>query len=39
MSIDEIFETDVLIVGGGAAALVAAIKAKEKGVDVTLVDK
>ena len=39
MPVDEVFETDVLIVGGGAAALVSAIKAKEKGVDVTLVDK
>lgn len=39
MPLEEVFDTDVLIVGGGAAALVSAIKAKEKGVDVILVDK
>lgn len=32
-------DTEVLVVGGGAAALFAAIKAKEAGVEVTLVDK
>jgi succinate dehydrogenase/fumarate reductase flavoprotein subunit len=32
-------ETDVLVVGGGIAGCFAAIKAKEKGVDVVLVDK
>jgi len=32
-------ETDVLIIGGGIAGCFAAIKAKEHGVDVTLVDK
>ena len=32
-------ETDVLIIGGGMAGLFAAIKAREEGVDVTLVDK
>lgn len=31
--------TDVLVVGGGMAALFAAIKAKEEGVSVTMVDK
>lgn len=31
--------TDVLIIGGGLAGIFAAIKAKEKGCDVTLVDK
>ena len=35
----EIQETDVLIIGGGIAGVFAAIKAKEKGVDVILVDK
>ena len=35
----EIIETDVLIIGGGIAGVFAAIKAKEQGVDVTLVDK
>lgn len=39
MALDEVFSTDVLVVGGGAAALVSAIKAKEKGVEVILVDK
>jgi len=32
-------ETDVLIIGGGMAGLFAAIKAREQGVDVILVDK
>jgi len=35
----EMVETDVLVIGGGIAGTFAAIKAKEKGVDVTLVDK
>ncbi len=35
----KVVETDVLIVGGGIAGLFAAIKAKEQGVVVTLVDK
>ena len=33
------FETDVLVIGGGMAGLFAAIKAKEQGLNVTLVDK
>lgn len=33
------FETDVLIIGGGIAGCFAAIKAKEQGVAVILVDK
>lgn len=33
------FDTDVLVVGGGGAALFAAIKAKEAGAHVILVDK
>ncbi len=32
-------ETDVLVIGGGIAGCFAAIKAKDKGVDVVLVDK
>lgn len=32
-------QTDVLVIGGGIAGAFAAIKAKEKGVEVTLVDK
>lgn len=35
----EILKTDVLIIGGGIAGTFAAIKAKEQGVDVILVDK
>jgi succinate dehydrogenase/fumarate reductase flavoprotein subunit len=31
--------TDILVIGGGMAGLCAAIKAKEQGVDVTLVEK
>lgn len=32
-------ETDVLVIGGGMAGLFSAIKAKEEGVEVILVDK
>ena len=32
-------KSDVLVVGGGPAGCFAAIKAKEQGVDVVLVDK
>lgn len=32
-------DTDVLIIGGGVAATFAAIKAREQGTTVTLVDK
>ena len=35
----KMIRTDVLVVGGGMAALFAAIKAKEEGVSVTMVDK
>ena len=35
----EVITTDILIIGGGLAGLVAAIKAKEYPVDVLLVDK
>jgi succinate dehydrogenase/fumarate reductase flavoprotein subunit len=37
--VEYVVETDVLVVGGGMAGCFAAIKAKEKGVDVALVDK
>jgi len=39
MPSENIVETDVLVIGGGMAGCFAAIKAKEQGVDVTLVDK
>jgi len=39
MSLENVVETDVLVIGGGLAGCFAAIKAKEQGVDVTLVDK
>lgn len=35
----EVLVTDVLIIGGGIAGVFAAVQAKEKGVDVVLVDK
>ena len=36
---DSVIETDVLIVGGGVAGCIAAVKASEHGADVTMVDK
>lgn len=39
MSLERVIETDVLTIGGGMAGGFAAIKAKEQGLDVTLVDK
>jgi succinate dehydrogenase/fumarate reductase flavoprotein subunit len=39
MVLENLVETDVLVIGGGIAGWFAAIKAKEKGLDVTLVDK
>ena len=39
MSQERFFESDVLVIGGGIAGCFAAIKAKEKGVNVILVDK
>jgi len=38
MPLENVVETDVLVIGGGMAGCFAAIKAKEQGVDVTLVD-
>lgn len=39
MTTDKIIKTDVLVVGAGQAGLFAAIKAADRGADVTLVDK
>lgn len=39
MKIENLVETDVLVIGGGLAGCFAAIKAKEQGADVVLVDK
>ena len=36
---EHIIETDVLVIGGGVAGCFAAIKAREQGLDVTIVDK
>lgn len=32
-------KTDVLVIGGGAAGLTAALEAKRKGLDVTIISK
>ncbi len=39
MATENLFETDVLVIGGGMAGLLAAIKARGQGVTVSLVDK
>jgi len=39
MSLENLVETDVLVIGGGTAGCFAAIKAREQGVDVAIVDK
>jgi succinate dehydrogenase/fumarate reductase flavoprotein subunit len=39
MMTEKVIETDVLVIGGGMAGLFAAIKAREQGCDVTLIDK
>jgi len=36
---DKVIETDVLMIGGGIGGCCAAAKAKEKGLDVTLIEK
>jgi len=36
---ETVIETDVLVIGGGMAACFAAVKAREQGVNVTLVSK
>jgi succinate dehydrogenase/fumarate reductase flavoprotein subunit len=35
----EVIETDLLIVGGGIAGIFAALKAKEQGINIVVVDK
>ena len=37
--VDEVIETDVLIIGGGGAGIIAAIESAKYGADVTLVAK
>lgn len=39
MPSENVVETDVLVIGGGMAGSFAAIKAREQGLEVTLVDK
>jgi len=39
MAAEKVIETDVLVIGGGMAGCFAAVKAKEQGVDVILVEK
>ena len=39
MPLEKVIETDILVIGAGMAGMFAAIKAKEKGLDVTLTDK
>jgi succinate dehydrogenase/fumarate reductase flavoprotein subunit len=38
-NLETAIETDVLVIGGGLAGIFAAVKAREQGVDVTLVSK
>ncbi|MFC2070172.1 FAD-dependent oxidoreductase [Chloroflexota bacterium] len=39
MSVENVIETDVLVIGGGIAGCFAAVKAKEQGLDVVIADK
>ncbi len=39
MAQSKLFQADILIIGGGMSAVMAAIKAREAGADVLLVDK
>lgn len=39
MQSEKVFSTDVLVIGGGMAGIFAAVKAREQGLKVTLVDK
>lgn len=39
MQSEKVFSTDVLVIGGGMAGTFAAVKAREQGLKVTLVDK
>ena len=39
MTLENVVEADVLVIGGGIAGCFAAIKARERGLDATIVDK
>lgn len=39
MSLEHVVDTDVLVIGGGIAGCFAAMKAREQGLGVTIVDK
>jgi succinate dehydrogenase/fumarate reductase flavoprotein subunit len=39
MAVENVVETDILVIGGGIAGCFAAIKAREKGLNITIVDK
>ena len=39
MSLEKNIETDILVIGGGIAGCFAAIKAREQGLNVAIVDK
>lgn len=39
MSIERVYETDILVIGGGIAGCFSAIRAREQGADVIMVDK
>ena len=39
MTAENVIETDVLVIGGGLSGIFSAIKAREEGVDVTIVEK
>ena len=39
MNISSIIKTDILVIGGGIAGLMAAIRAADKGADVLIAEK
>ena len=39
MTLERVYETDVLVIGGGISGCFAAIRAKEDGLRVLMVDK
>jgi succinate dehydrogenase/fumarate reductase flavoprotein subunit len=39
LELENVVETDVLVIGGGVAGCFAAIKAREQGLEVAIVDK
>jgi succinate dehydrogenase/fumarate reductase flavoprotein subunit len=39
MPIENVIETDVLVIGGGVSGMFAAVKARDEGVSVTVVEK